>query len=199
MFKVASFELVDIPLIRRIAQYGKPMIMYTGMSTLSEIEETVLAARDAGGEHVVLLKCTSSYPAPPEEMNLRPIPHLAAAFDLPVGLSDHTLGTAVPVASVALGACIVEKHITLSRDIEGPDSEFSLELHEFSLMVESVRVAEKALGAVGYGARTKESKSRQFRRSLFVVEDIKADETFRQLMYDRFDLGMGYIRGICMI
>src|SRR5690606_18603285 len=122
VYKVASFEIVDLPLIRCIARTGKPIIMSTGMATLGEIDEAVRAAREAGAQQIALLKCTSAYPAPPEEMNLRTIPHLAAAFDLPVGLSDHTLGIAVPVAAVALGACIVEKHFTLSRGVPGPDS-----------------------------------------------------------------------------
>jgi len=123
--KVASFEIVDIPLIEKMARTGKPLIISTGMAMLDEIEEAVQAARKAGATQIALLKCTSAYPAPPEEMNLRTIPHLTEAFHVPVGLSDHTLGIAVPVAAVALGACIVEKHFTLSRDIPGPDSAFS--------------------------------------------------------------------------
>ena len=135
--KVASFEVVDIPLIEKMARTGKPLIISTGMATLSEIDEAVRAARKAGATQIALLKCTSAYPAPPEEMNLRTIPHLAEAFGVLVGLSDHTLGIAVPVAAIALGACIVEKHFTLSRDIPGPDSAFSLEPHEFKAMVET--------------------------------------------------------------
>jgi pseudaminic acid synthase len=177
-YKIASFEVVDLPLIRRVAQTGKPIIMSTGMATLAEIEEAVQAAREAGATQIALLKCTSAYPAPPEEMNLRTIPHLAEAFGVPVGLSDHTLGVAVPVAAVALGACIVEKHFTLSRDVPGPDSAFSLEPHEFKEMVDAVRVVEKALGRVHYGMTEREISSRVFRRSLFVVEDVKAGEVF---------------------
>ena len=178
--KVASFEIVDLPLLRNIAKTGKPIIMSTGMATLAEIDEAVQTILDAGGTQLALLKCTSAYPALPEEMNLRTIPHLAEAFDVPVGLSDHTLGIAVPVAAVALGACIVEKHFTLSRADGGPDSAFSLEPHEFEAMVEAVRVAEKALGVVHYGVSEAEAKSRVFRRSLFVVKDMKVGEEFTE-------------------
>ncbi len=176
--KVASFEIVDIPLIEHMARTGKPMIISTGMATLAEIEEAVQTARNAGATQIALLKCTSAYPAPPEEMNLHTIPHLAQAFNVPVGLSDHTLGIAVSVAAVALGACIVEKHFTLSRDIPSPDSAFSLEPHEFKEMVDAIRVAEKALGGVHYEVSKREAKSRVFRRSLFVVKDMKAGEVF---------------------
>lgn len=177
-YKIASFEVVDIPLIQRVARTGKPLIISTGMATLGEIEEAVAAARGAGAGEIVLLKCTSAYPAPPEEMNLRTIPHLAQAFQVPVGLSDHTLGIEVPVAAVALGACMIEKHFTLSRSAGGPDSAFSLEPHEFKAMVEAIRTTEKALGEVRYGASDREKDSRQFRRSLFVVKDVKAGEKF---------------------
>jgi len=176
--KVASFELVDLPLIEKIARTGKPLIMSTGMATFGEIEEAVGAARAAGATQIALLKCTSAYPALPESMNLKSIPHLAEAFGVPAGLSDHTLGVAVPVAAVALGACIVEKHFTLSRDVPGPDSAFSLEPEEFKMMVDAIRVAEKALGGVHYGGDLEEEKSRAFRRSLFAVRDVKAGEVF---------------------
>jgi len=179
-YKVASFEIVDIPLIQYIASKGKPMIMSTGMATLAEIEEAVQAARQAGASQLALLKCTSAYPAPPEEMNLRTIPHMSAAFHAPTGLSDHTLGIAVPIAAVALGACIVEKHFTLCRSVPGPDSAFSLEPHEFKAMVESIRQVEQALGEVQYVAGAQEAKSRVFRRSLFVVKDMKAGEMFTE-------------------
>jgi N-acetylneuraminate synthase len=175
-YKVASFELVDLPLIETIARTGKPMIVSTGMATLAEIEDMVVAANRAGASGLALLKCTSAYPAPPEEMNLRTIPHLAAAFGVPAGLSDHTLGIAVPVAAVALGACIIEKHFTLSRAEPGPDSAFSLEPDEFRAMVEGVRTVEKSLGTVHYGLSGKDEASRVFRRSLYVVEDIRAGE-----------------------
>lgn len=177
-YKIASFELVDLPLIRRVAQTGKPIIMSTGMATLMEIDEAVRTAREAGAAQIALLKCNSAYPAPPEEMNLRTIPHMAEAFGVPVGLSDHTLGIAVPVAAVALGACIIEKHFTLSRAVPGPDSAFSLEPAEFKAMAEAVRVAEKALGKVSYEATEREAASRVFRRSLFVVKDMHAGEVF---------------------
>ncbi len=179
-YKIASFELVDIPLIQYVAQTGKPIIMSTGMATLGEIGEAVQAAREAGCKEIALLKCTSAYPAPPEEINLRTIPHMAEAFGCPVGLSDHTLGIAVPVAAVALGACIVEKHFTLSRDIPGPDSAFSLEPQEFKEMVEAIRTTEKALGKVSYDVTKHEKASRIFRRSLFVVKDMKAGDVFTE-------------------
>jgi pseudaminic acid synthase len=177
-YKVASFELVDLPLFRRIARTGKPVILSTGMATLAEIDEAVQALRRAGCEQLSLLKCTSAYPAPPEEMNLQTIPHLAEAFGVPTGLSDHTLGIAVPVAAVALGACIVEKHLTLSRQEAGPDSAFSLEPDEFKAMVGAIRVTEKAIGEVSYEVTQTERDSRALRRSLFVVEDMEAGEVF---------------------
>jgi N-acetylneuraminate synthase len=177
-YKIASFEIVDLPLIRRIAETGKPIIMSTGMANLAEIDEAVRTIREVENNQLALLKCTSAYPARPDDMNLLTIPHLTRAFDVPVGLSDHTLDIAIPVAAVALGACIVEKHLTLSRSIPGPDSAFSLEPHEFEAMVEAVRTTEKALGRVCYGASENEMKSRIFRRSLFVVQDMKAGETF---------------------
>jgi N-acetylneuraminate synthase len=180
-FKIASFELVDIPLLRRVAASKKPIIMSTGMATLSEIEEAITTIREAGGEDLALLKCTSSYPASPSEINLRTIPHLSQAFDLPVGLSDHTLGISVPTAAVALGACIVEKHITLSRAAGGPDSSFSLEPNEFAQMVEAVRTAKQALGSVRYRPTAKEVESRIFRRSLFVVEDVNQGDIFTEV------------------
>jgi pseudaminic acid synthase len=176
--KLASFELVDIPLLRKMARTGKPLIMSTGMASLEEIDEAVAAAREAGATQIALLKCTSAYPAPPEEMNLKTIPEMARRFHVPVGLSDHTVGVAAPVAAVALGASILEKHLTLSRSIPGPDSAFSLEPHEFKTMVHSVRVAEKALGEVHFGLSDKEQSSRVFRRSLFVVNDMIKGEPF---------------------
>jgi pseudaminic acid synthase len=177
-YKIASFELVDLPLIERAARTGKPLIVSTGMATLAEIDEAVRAARGAGAKAIALLKCTSAYPAVPAEMQLGTIPHLAAAFGLPVGLSDHTLGIAVPVAAVALGACLVEKHLTLSRSRGGPDSAFSLEPREFKAMAAAIRVAEAALGEGRYELTEQETASRVFRRSLFVVQDMQAGETF---------------------
>jgi len=177
-YKVASFELVDLPLLKKIAATEKPVIMSTGMATLAEIDEAVQALRSAGCSQLALLKCTSAYPALPEEMNVRTIPHLAEAFGVPVGLSDHTLGIAAPVAAVALGACIIEKHFTLSRSVPGPDSAFSLEPQEFAAMVKAVREVEKALGRISYELTAQEQSSRVFRRSLFVVEDMRAGEVF---------------------
>ncbi len=179
-YKIASFEIVDLPLIEYIASKGKPIIMSTGMATLDEIREAEQAARNAGATQVALLKCTSAYPAPAGEMNLRAIPHLAEVFGVPVGLSDHTLGIAVPVAAVAMWACIIEKHFTLSRSIPSPDSAFSLEPHEFQMMVETVRTAEKALGEVKYEVSEQEAKSRVFRRSLFVVKDMIKGDIFTE-------------------
>jgi N-acetylneuraminate synthase len=175
-YKVASFENGDVPLLRKMARTGKPIILSTGMATLAELDEAVRTIRDAGGRQLALLKCTSAYPTPPEEANLRTIPHMAEAFGVPVGLSDHTLGAAIPIAAVAFGACIIEKHFTLSRATPGPDSTFSLEPDEFRTMVEAVRTAERALGRVHYGVSPTEAASRAFRRSLFVVQDVKAGE-----------------------
>lgn len=178
--KIASFELVDIPLIRRVAATGKPIIMSTGMATLDEIREAVGEARTAGARQIAILKCNSAYPAPPEEMNLKTIPYLTGLLDVPVGLSDHTLGIAVPVAAVTLGACIVEKHFTMTRATPGPDSAFSLEPQEFQAMVDAIRTAERSLGAVNLGSTAREEASRIFRRSLFVVKDVKQGDVFSE-------------------
>jgi pseudaminic acid synthase len=177
-YKIASFELVDLPLIRRVARTGKPIIISTGMAALAEIDEAVHTAREAGATQIALLKCTSAYPASPAEMNLRTIPHLAETFGVPAGLSDHTLGIAVPVAAVALGACIVEKHLTLSRSLPGPDSAFSLEPQEFKEMAQAIRTVEQALGEVRYGVTGSEAQLQIYRRSLFVVRDMNAGEEF---------------------
>jgi pseudaminic acid synthase len=176
--KVASCELVDIGLIQKMARTGKPLILSTGMASEEEIAEAVEAARGAGAPQIALLKCTSAYPARPEEANLITIPELVRRFGCPAGLSDHTMGIAVPVAAVALGACIIEKHLCLRRADGGPDSVFSLEPHEFKAMVEAVRTAEKALGSVQFAPGPSEAASRKFRRSLFVVEDIKKGDVF---------------------
>lgn len=176
--KVASFELVDIPLIERMARTGKPLILSTGMATLEEIEEALNAARSAGAKQIALLKCTSAYPALPEQMNLRSIATLSQKFEVPIGLSDHTMGIAVPVAAVALGACMIEKHLTTSRQLKGPDSAFSLEPQEFRAMVDAVRGAAKAMGTAEFRADDLEAKSRTFRRSLFVVQDMKKGDIF---------------------
>ena len=177
-YKIASFELVDIPLIQKTARTGKPLIMSTGMATVEEIQEALNVARQEGATEIALLKCTSAYPSPAEEMNLRTIPELEQKFGVPAGLSDHTVGIAVPIAAVALGACIIEKHLTLSRADHGPDSAFSLEPDEFRRMVDAVRFAEKALGVAQFGPSAPEQSSLTFRRSLFVVEDVKSGESF---------------------
>ena len=179
-YKIASFEIVDIPLIQKIARSGKPIIMSTGMASLAEIEEAVDAIRNEGNDQIALLKCTSAYPALPEDINLKTIPDMAKKFNVPVGISDHTLGITVPIAAVALGACIVEKHFTLSRKNPGPDSSFSLEPHEFRTMVDSIRETEKALGTVNYSVTEHEKASRVFRRSLFAVEDIAEGEMLNE-------------------
>lgn len=173
-FKIASLELCDIPLIERAARTGKPMIMSTGASELGEIAEAVAAARRAGCRELILLKCTSGYPTPPAESNLRTIAHLADMFDCVVGLSDHTMGTAVPVAATALGSALVEKHFTLARADGGVDSAFSLEPAELSQMVEAINVAWQAIGSVKYGPTASEMGIRPLRRSLYVVRDVKA-------------------------
>ncbi len=177
-YKIASFEIIDLPLVRRIARTGKPVIMSTGAATLAEIDEAVAACRSEGNQQLVLLKCTSAYPAPPAEMNLRAIPALAARYGVPVGLSDHTLGVNVPIAAVALGACLIEKHFTLSRAEPGPDSAFSLEPHELRALVEGVRTAEQALGEAKLGLTAAEGPGVIYRRSLFVVADVRTGELF---------------------
>lgn len=178
VYKVASFEIVDIPLLKKIGAVGKPVIVSTGMASFEEIEEAIITLKQSGANEIALLKCTSAYPAPPHEMNLRTITHLAESFGLPVGLSDHTLGITIPVAAVALGACIIEKHFCLSRVEGGPDSEFSLEPEEFSAMVKAVRDTEAALGKITYDITEKQKESSAFRRSLFVVKDIAEGDIF---------------------
>ncbi len=178
LYKIASFEIVDTGLLEKVASTGKPVIMSTGMAKLEEIAEAIHVLRSNGSGDIALLKCVSAYPAPFEEMNLRTIPNMSETFGLPCGLSDHTLGISVPVAAVALGARIIEKHFTLSRADGGPDCAFSLEPDEFAMMVKAVREAEAALGTISYSLTESEKASRVFRRSLFVVKDIKAGETF---------------------
>lgn len=176
--KIASFELVDIPLLKKVAATGKPVIMSTGMSTLAEIEEAVATLRAANSGPMILLKCTSAYPAPPSEMNLRTMVDMGQRFGVPVGLSDHTLDNNSSIAAVALGACVIEKHFVLSRSLPGPDSPFSLEPQEFRAMVDAVRTVEQAMGTVRYEAASREKSSMVFRRSLFVVEDVAEGEPF---------------------
>lgn len=179
-YKVASFEITDIPLIEYIASKGKPIILATGIATLSDIEEAVNACRRVGNNQIAILKCTSAYPAPFEDINLKTIPNLAETFGVISGLSDHTLGITVPIAAVSLGAKIIEKHFTLCRADGGPDAAFSLEPEELKLMVRAIRETEKALGEVSYNLTEKMKKSREFSRSLFVVKDIKKGEVFTE-------------------
>ena len=176
--KVASFEVVDIPLLKKIGATGKPVIMSTGMASQEEIQEALDTLHSSGCPEITLLKCTSSYPAQPEDANLNTLEDLKDRFGCRVGLSDHTLGIAVPVAAVALGARVIEKHFTLTRADGGADSGFSLEPEEFKRMVDAVRVAERSLGSVMYGGSDNEEKSKVFRRSLFVVKDMKDGEPF---------------------
>ena len=179
-YKIASLEIVDLPLIRRAAATGKPLILSTGAATLGDIGEAVAAAREAGCRDLVLLQCTSGYPTPASESNLRTIAHLGAAFDAVPGLSDHTLGTAVPVAAVALGAAVIEKHVTLVRADGGPDAAFSLEPDELARMVADCRTAWEALGRVSYDLAPSEASIQQLRRSLYAVADIAAGEAFSE-------------------
>ena len=179
-YKVASFELVDIPLLRYIARTGKPIIMSTGMATLEEIEDAVNAIREEGNDKIALLKCSSAYPAIPTDMNLRTIQDMKERFQVPTGLSDHSMGALGAVTAVALGANIIEKHFCLSREIENADSSFSMEPHEFKEMVEQIRMAERAIGNVSYGPTEQEKSNLSFRRSLFVVENVKKGEIFSE-------------------
>lgn len=175
-YKVASFELIDLPLIRKCAATGKPLFMSTGMANLEEISEAVETARGAGAEQIVLLHCTSGYPTPPEDSDLRTIPHLAQAFGLVTGLSDHTSGIGAAVAAVALGAAVIEKHFTLRRSDGGPDAAFSLEPDELSALCSNAALAWQALGQVRYEKSASEKGNVQFRRSLYVVADMKAGD-----------------------
>jgi pseudaminic acid synthase len=175
-YKIASFENTDLNLIRRVAATGKPIIISTGMATVAELDETVLAARKAGCDELVLLKCTSTYPSTPENSNILTIPHLRNLFNCEVGLSDHTMGAGVAVASVALGASVIEKHFTLRRSDGGVDSSFSLEPTEFANLSLETKRAWQALGNIQYGPLESEKSSIQFRRSLYVVKDMKAGD-----------------------
>jgi pseudaminic acid synthase len=190
-YKIASFELVDLPLISRVGATGKPVIMSIGMATLEEIAEAVEAARSAGSPEIVLLKCTSTYPASPENSNLLTIPHLRDLFGCTVGLSDHTLGIGVAVAAVACGATVIEKHFTLSRADGGVDAAFSLEPAEMKQLVEETARAHAALGQITYGPTEAERKARLRRRSLYVGQTIKAGEVFTPVNLRRIRPGLG--------
>ncbi|WP_412738960.1 pseudaminic acid synthase [Krasilnikovia sp. MM14-A1259] len=176
LYKIASSEITDLPLVRLVASTGKPVILSTGMASVAEIGAAVDAARGAGCTDLVVLSCTASYPAPPQESNLRRIPVLAETFGVPVGLSDHTLGIGVPVAAVALGACLIEKHVTLDRGDGGVDSAFSLEPHEVAALVTESERAWQALGTTRIGPTAAERESLRFRRSLYVVADVRAGD-----------------------
>lgn len=190
-YKIASFEMIDSPLLAKVTATGRPIIMSTGMASEEEIAHAMGTIRGAGGAQVILLKCTSAYPAPPESMNLATIPAMRQRFAAPVGLSDHTLGTTVATASVALGACLIEKHFTLARNDGGPDAAFSLEPPELRRLVEDVDVAWRALGQVRFRQGTAESSNLIFRRSLFVVKDIAAGEQFTRDNVRRIRPGYG--------
>lgn len=177
-YKVASFEINDIPLIRKIAQTGKPIIISTGIAYLEDIERALQTCREEGNEQVILLKCTSAYPAPYEDINLKTIPSMKQTFGCVAGLSDHTMGNAVAVAGVTLGAKVVEKHLTLRRADGGADAAFSMEPEEFKEMVDNIRIIEKATGKITYDLTNKQKKSREHARSLFVAKDMKAGEVF---------------------
>lgn len=177
IYKIASFENTDLPLIRKVAATGKPMIISTGMATVAELDETVRAAREAGCKDLVLLKCTSTYPATPANTNILTIPHMRDLFGTQVGLSDHTMGVGVAVGAVALGATVVEKHFTLSRADGGVDSAFSLEPAELASLVVETERAWQALGSVSYGPTEKEKASLKFRRTLYIAQDLKAGDT----------------------
>jgi pseudaminic acid synthase len=180
IYKIASFEITDIPLIEYAASKGKPIIISTGIATLSDIEDAVNACRKVGNNDIILLKCTSAYPAPFEDMNLNTIPNLAQTFNCIVGLSDHSLGISIPISAVSLGAKVIEKHFILSKNLPSHDKEFSLDPQEFKNMVNEIRNIEKALGKVSYELTEKTKKSRDFSRSLFVVKDIKEGEIFTE-------------------
>jgi pseudaminic acid synthase len=179
-YKIASFENTDLPLIRKVAATGKPVIVSTGMATVAELDETVKTLRESGCENFILLKCTSTYPASPENSNILTIPHMRDLFHCQVGLSDHTLGIGVAVASTALGATVIEKHFTLSRADGSVDAAFSLEPVEMKLLVEESGRAWNALGEIHYGATDKEKSSLVYRRTLYIVEDMKTGEVFSQ-------------------
>ncbi len=175
-YKISSFEIIDLPLIKYVASKKKPIIMSTGMASITEIDRAVECAKLAGATDIVLLKCVSSYPATYNDMHLKTIPHMSQTFQCPVGLSDHSHGITAPIVAVTLGACIIEKHFTLSNNYNTPDQNFSLDPKEFSEMVRAIRTAEKCIGDVAYGPREREEESESFRRSLYITEDVKKGE-----------------------
>jgi len=179
-YKIASFELVDIPLIKYVASKGKPIIMSTGMGTLGEIEDAVNAVKSQGNNDLILLKCSSAYPVIPSDMNIATIRNLSEIFDLPAGLSDHSMGSIAAVTAVALGAKVIEKHFCISREIKNPDSTFSMEPHEFKQMVEDIRSAERAIGKINYGPTEMEKPMTAYRKSIWIAEDIKKGEVFSE-------------------
>lgn len=179
-YKIASFEITDIPLIRKVARLGKPIFISTGIAYLSDIELAIKTCLDEGNDQIILLKCTSAYPAKPESMNLKTIPSMAETFNCVVGLSDHSFGLAVAVSAVALGAKVVEKHLTLKREDGGADSQFSMEAEEFKEMCQQIRIAEQAIGNVSYDLTYEQQREREHSRSLFVVKDIMAGEEFTE-------------------
>lgn len=190
-YKIASFENTDIQLIQKVASTGKPLIISTGMASIGELDETVRAAREAGAENIVLLKCTSSYPAPPDNTNIKTIPHLEKMFQCQVGISDHTMGIGVSVASVALGASVIEKHFTLRRADGGVDSAFSLEPQEMAALVMETKRAWKSLGEISYGVTDQEKESLKLRRSLYVSNDMKKGDIFTRDNIKAIRPGMG--------
>ncbi|WP_037371383.1 pseudaminic acid synthase [Selenomonas sp. AE3005] len=191
IYKIASFENIDLPLIRKVAKTGKPIIASTGMASVAELDDMVRTARENGCEDLTLLKCTSSYPATPEGTNLRTIPHMKDLFNCKVGLSDHTLGIGAAVASIALGATVIEKHFTLSRADGGVDSAFSLEPEEMKLLVRECNTAYQALGEICYNTQEQEKKSLQFRRSLYIVEDMEKGDVLTEKNLRSIRPGMG--------
>ncbi len=190
-YKLASFEITDLPLIKRIAQTGKPLIISTGMANLTEIEDAITTAKDNGCSELVVLHCISAYPAPYEQANLSTIRDIAKRFNVIVGLSDHTLGTVTSVTSIALGACLIEKHFIIDKNDKGPDSEFSLDPSEFSRLVEETNQAYQAIGVAGYERKEVEEASIKFRRSLYFVKDMKLGETITEKHIRRIRPGFG--------
>ncbi len=180
-YKIASFEIVDLPLIAHVAAKGKPIIMSTGMASVKEISEAVQCATEAGAKDIILLRCVSSYPASFKDMNLNTIPHLKSTFNCSVGLSDHSSGIIAPLVAVTLGACVIEKHFTLSKNYQTLDQNFSLDPHEFSEMVRAIRNAELCLGEVSYGSGDSEEESKSFRRSLYITADLEKGDTLTEL------------------